>query len=274
MYYELYIDLLFLENFVMDTLLLFAVRTVLKFPVNAGRIFLGGAVGSALTCLVIMLPVSPLLKYLMFCTAVSAVMLKTGTGVSRTAEFLHAYIVLYVCGILMGGILTACRPYIRNMSLYFMIAAGSCYSIRIFWRFFCCLKEENRKICTVTLYEKGKTYRLRALLDTGNLLEDEISGEPVCVLECRLAERVVGKPENAESFHYIPYRTVEGEGVMQVFRIEKMCMHLEKERWIICPVIGVGRDKLSARGEFEMIINPGILGGEYDDCKSSSPTTI
>ena len=53
MYYELYIDVLFLENFMMDSLLLLAVNRVLKCGRSYGRIFLGGALGSTLTCLVI-----------------------------------------------------------------------------------------------------------------------------------------------------------------------------------------------------------------------------
>ena len=42
MYYELYIDVFWMTNFMMDSLLLFAVRQMLKCPVGKGRIFMGG----------------------------------------------------------------------------------------------------------------------------------------------------------------------------------------------------------------------------------------
>lgn len=42
MHYELYIDLLFLENFMMDSLLLLVLNRVLKCKSNWQRIFLGG----------------------------------------------------------------------------------------------------------------------------------------------------------------------------------------------------------------------------------------
>ncbi len=45
MHYELYIDLLFLENFMMDSLLLLVLNRVLKCKSNWQRIFLGGGLG-------------------------------------------------------------------------------------------------------------------------------------------------------------------------------------------------------------------------------------
>ena len=49
MYYELYIDVLFLENFMMDSLLLLAVKRMMRSPSAYGRVFLGAALGSGLT---------------------------------------------------------------------------------------------------------------------------------------------------------------------------------------------------------------------------------
>ena len=51
MHYELYIDLLFLENFMMDSLLLLVLNRVLKCKSNWQRIFLGGGLGSGMMCL-------------------------------------------------------------------------------------------------------------------------------------------------------------------------------------------------------------------------------
>ena len=53
MYYELYIDVLFLENFMMDSLLILAVNRILKCGRAYGRIFLGGALGLTIVLLLI-----------------------------------------------------------------------------------------------------------------------------------------------------------------------------------------------------------------------------
>ena len=50
MYYELYIDVFFLENFMLDSLLLMAVNRVMQYRNSYARMLAGGAAGSFLTC--------------------------------------------------------------------------------------------------------------------------------------------------------------------------------------------------------------------------------
>ena len=49
MYYELYIDVFFLENFMLDSLLLMAVNRVMQYRNSYARMLAGGAAGSFLT---------------------------------------------------------------------------------------------------------------------------------------------------------------------------------------------------------------------------------
>ena len=62
MYHELYIDLFFLENLMMDSLLLLALDHILKCGTPRGRLFLCGAVGSFFTCVVIAIPLPRIMK--------------------------------------------------------------------------------------------------------------------------------------------------------------------------------------------------------------------
>ncbi len=48
MYYELYIDVFFLENFMLDSLLLMAVNRVMQYRNSYARMLAGGAAGSFL----------------------------------------------------------------------------------------------------------------------------------------------------------------------------------------------------------------------------------
>ena len=50
MYYELYIDVLFLVNFMMDYILLLLVRRMLKCTATHGNICMGAMTGSFLMC--------------------------------------------------------------------------------------------------------------------------------------------------------------------------------------------------------------------------------
>ena len=85
MYYELYIDVFWMTNFMMDSLLLFAVRQMLKCPVGKGRIFMGGIVGSTMTCLIVLLPLSGLLRFFAGGILTALVMIRVGFG-KRTGQ--------------------------------------------------------------------------------------------------------------------------------------------------------------------------------------------
>lgn len=168
---------------------------------------------------------------------------------------------LYIAAFLYGGILQAFHPYARAGSLFFAAAVGSYYLIRGIWKFLIRLRTLQAKICEITLYTSAGEQKVKALIDTGNGLEDSVSREPVSVVDKALAKSILTDDDMKNGFHYIPYRTVGKESIMPVFRIRKMCIHLEEERWIERPVIGVCEEHVSEEEEYQMILNPDILGG-------------
>ena len=103
MYYELYIDVFFLENFMMDALLLMLTGRMIRCQAGKGRIFLGAALGAFLTCGAVLIPVPYLLiRLILFYGGINLLMLKVcfQTGWDRTLLF--AWIFLYVSGFLLG----------------------------------------------------------------------------------------------------------------------------------------------------------------------------
>ena len=125
MYYELYIDVLFLVNFMMDSLLLLSVNQVLKCPTTRGRIFLGGALGSVLTCAVTVVPMPGVIKLIIFHAVINTFMIKTGLKIKGKKQFWKAFGLLYIAAFLYRGILQAFHPYARAGSLFFAAAVGS-----------------------------------------------------------------------------------------------------------------------------------------------------
>lgn len=261
MYYELYIDVLFLVNFMMDSLLLLTVNQMLKCSATHGRIFMGGALGAGLTCGVIAIPMPAIIKFVTFHTVINTIMIKTGLKIKGKKQFLKAFGLLYIASFLFGGILQALRPYVRIGSLFFAAAVASYYLIKGIWKFIIGQKELQKKICEITLYTSAGEQKIKALIDTGNGLKDSVSKEPVSVIDKALAKSILTDEDVKNGFRYIPYRTVGKESIMPVFRIRKMCVHLEEERWIKSPVIGVCEERVSEQEEYQMILNPDILGG-------------
>lgn len=140
-------------------------------------------------------------------------MIKTGLRIRWNKTFLRAYILLYISGFLLGGIMEYFHQYIKVGSLFFALAiAGYSLSLGI-WRLLVYLAERKARRCRVRLYKDGREYETEALVDTGNRLRDPVTGKPVSILSEKAAEALavdVWKKEEAKvsGFWYIPYHSV------------------------------------------------------------------
>lgn len=255
MYYELYIDLFFLENFMMDSLLLLSVNRILNCGQKYGRMILGGALGSVLTCLTVAIPLPAVIKLVFYHVFINSLMLTAGLGLKKLGTFVKAYVLLYISALFAGGIMSALRPYIRTASIFFAVAAVSWLIFQKLWRLLIRMTTDRQRLIDVTLYTDGREIQVKALQDTGNMLEDPVSAAPVSILDPALFQKM----PDQKLIRYIPYRCIGTEGVMLVFRIERMCIHADDDRWVESPLLGVSQVKLTENEEYQLILNPDTL---------------
>ena len=191
MYYELYIDVFFLVNFVMDYLLLLFIRKTLKCTATHGRVCLGAAVGAFLTCLIVILPISSIvMKFILFHVFVNTCMIRAGLKIKTIRSFVKSLLMLYIGGFLLGGILEAFRQYVRVGSLFFAVAIAGYYMVLWIWKFISYLQRYSSYHCEVELYLGDRMYRVKGMIDTGNGLSDPISGRPVNILERKIVKKL------------------------------------------------------------------------------------
>lgn len=267
MYYELYIDVFFLENFMADSLLLLAVGRALKCGRSYGRAALGGIVGSLLTCLVIIIPFPAAVKLLLFHVAVNSLMIIAGLKISSAGQFVKAFVLLYLSAVVMGGTVEMFRPWFRYAAFIYAAFAAAYVLFSFLWRMAASLGRQEETLLMVTLYAGGEEREIKALWDTGNTLTDPLTGEPVSILSPELAREILDMgtksaeqgEETGAGLRFIPFRSVSGEGVMPVFRGEKMCIHTGEECWIMNPLLGVSQAELMPGKTCQMILNPGVL---------------
>lgn len=260
MYYEIYIDVLFLVNFMMDYILLLIVKKMLPCSATHGNVCLGAAIGSLLTCIIVILPIPyTFVKFVLFHMFVNTCMIRVGLKIKTIPSFVKAIIMLYIGGFLLGGIMEYFSQYVRMGSLFLLIAILGYYMVLGIWKFISYIQRWNQCHCKVDLYLNDKRYQVKGLIDTGNGLRDPISGQPVSVLEQKIAKELL-EEKNEKNFRYVPYRTIgKAEGVLPVFRVDRMCVHRNEECWIESPLIGISEEKISAEGEYEMILNPNLF---------------
>ena len=112
--------------------------------------------------------------------------------------------------------------------------------------FACLLPRCSRARCvSVELSAEGGHLRLTALVDSGNLLRDPVTGLPVIVMSRNAASRLVplpGEDNLTPGMRLISVRTVAGPSLMAVFRPEQVRLLLPGGWRSVRAVIGLSPD--------------------------------
>lgn len=199
MHYKLYIDVLFLENFMMDSLILLAIRRILAIRQLRSRSFVGGALGSLLTCLVMAVPVSAGIKILLFHCVINTAMLFAGLKIRSGKQFAQAFVLLYLCSIVLGGTMQMFRPWLRGISLFYGCAVFCWHIWMQGWNLLTCFAARRKKILDVLLYIRGQEISVSALADTGNDLTDHLTGDPVSIVRSEIYDKIRQIPSEQSS---------------------------------------------------------------------------
>ena len=92
---------------------------------------------------------------------------------------------------------------------------------------------ERPGLATVDVRHGPHHLTLTALIDSGNLLRDPVTGLPVIVISRRAAQRLIQLPPEGKltyPFRLLTVRTVSGTGMMTVFHPDSVCLLLP-EGW-------------------------------------------
>ena len=265
MYYVLYIDVLFLQNLLLDYLLLTVTARLLKLSPGRIRRLLAAGLGSLLLCLVYALwPRCPLPVFLLLHGALAIIMSIAGLRIAVRSRTLlgRAVILLYLCSFLLGGIFGWIQGMIRFPVYPFLgLSLLSCWLLSLAARWLFRFRQSEQQICSVTLGFHGRILRLRGLRDTGNSLRDPIFGKPVSLLHRGLLEALCGTEEIL--YYPVPYRSVGKEnGLLPAFYADFLQIETEDGSVLRTerPLLGVTKEPL---GRARRPIN--FSGGNNDN---------
>lgn len=119
---------------------------------------------------------------------------------------------------------------------------------------------ERRCIYEVVLIENGENIALKALLDTGNLLTDPVSGKPVSVVEETdiLRQWMLKYPQK---YKVIPYHSIGNEhGILEGIVLDELMIQKKNEKKIEKDtIIAFYAGRLSKDGTFQMILNHNLV---------------
>ena len=258
MYYELYIDVFFLVNFMMDAILLEILRRILGCPVSHGRVFLGAGAGALGACLVLCLPVPyGFVRIIAGHGLINLIMLKTGLGIRWGREMAKAFLLLYISGFLVGGILGVFRPYLRTAGLFFAFAVVSYYGALGSGSFLG--RWQDGRSPAGRFVSSGE----KEAAGCGLLWTPAIPcGMPLpgsrCVSSTKKTADALGLFEKPEGLRFLPYHSVgRREGVLPAFPLDKMELPGNPVRVVERPLVAVCQE--ISRDDHQMLLNPDVL---------------
>jgi stage II sporulation protein GA (sporulation sigma-E factor processing peptidase) len=235
-----YLDVIWLLNFLFDSLLLYLTAVILKRDIRMWRLLCGGLIGSCL----ILLMVTPLNVYtghpigkLFF----SVLMVLTVFGYKRFKYFINGLMIFYVSTFLVGGSLIGVHYFIQTditLSTSVLMASVKGFGDPISWLFIVLgfpiawhfskknverievAKIQYDQLLNIEITIGEETYRFRGLVDSGNQLYDPISKWPVTFVSIKhLIERL---PEELRKIATESEKIIMGETQITSYWENKM----------------------------------------------------
>ena len=266
MYYKVYIDSVFLIQFVLDLYLLSITGKVLKCTATHGRILAAAALGAALICLVILVPLGNIrLRLLCGVIPVSVCMLRTAFAIRSPRLLAGSSLAMACCGFLQGSVMTWILKHftdfwMQRYGIWLLLLSGFAgyILIRLILSAVRCLNENPIKKIRIPV-ENGSIH-ITAFLDTGNHLSEPVMGLPVCIIS-KEASTALEEMFLPERYHAIPYMSVGKErGILDAYElpeivIEDVCREIHCKR-VILAICNTG---ISKDCNYQMILHPQLM---------------
>jgi stage II sporulation protein GA (sporulation sigma-E factor processing peptidase) len=293
---ELYVDVLFLINFVMDCGVLWAAARVSRVRFASWRLASAACVG-AIYSILVLLPQLYFLSAIWIKFLVSLLMLGVAFLPLSWKKFGQVLLCFYLIAFLMGGAVLgfvyfmnnfAIQPVFSNVPLPYLwlaIALGTAvllgrWGVAFLRKIFI---QDLLKV-PVLIKMQGQEIRVDGLVDTGNQLVDPITGAPVVIVEYDVLAPYL--PPNARSFfpaggetdlekvaqcfaeagynlpiRVIPFTTIgKRHGMLVGFKPDEITILTGDQKVRNSNVVvGIYSRRLSPRGTYHALLHPDLL---------------
>lgn len=275
----IYIDVLFLLNFVVDYILLLATARITGEVFSRVRLAAGGAVGAAYAAM-LFLPGFSWGTSILCKIAVSVFMVLTAFGARR--RLLRVLLVFYGASAAFGGLILALQFLeaggitIERGVLYtgfdvrlLLVTAILCYvGLRLAFERVARHGGKRGDLCTAQIEFCKKNLNLTVLLDTGNTLTDPADNRPVMVAEGKVLapllpvqidpadpvgsmERLISANERSR-FRLLPYRAVGVEyGMLLAVRTDQVIVNKKTMKGLL---VALSPTPVSDGGGYQALI--------------------
>ena len=294
----IYIDVVFLENLVMNSIILIASGIILKKKLKWIRILLASSLGAIYT-IIGYISVLQIYSNLVLKVILSILIIYIAFNPQTVKQLWKDVLIFYLTSFVFGGVAFALiyvvKPqdilmknglFLGTYPLKTVLLAAVLAFIVIIAAFAIVKTKFSKKdmFCDVEVELNNKKIRTRAMIDTGNLLKEPITNTPVIVLEHTLLYECVPKEilDNLESIlggelvkipeeirneyisrlKLIPFASLgKQNGMLVGIKADSLrVVQDEQDKESKNVIVGIYNKSLTKRGEYRALIGIDLLG--------------
>lgn len=288
----IYLDIIFLENLILNFLILFAVGIETKSKAKFVRIVVSSVVGSAYTVLLYMIN-NNFFHSIIMKILLSLVMNYIAYKTDKIKEILKKIVYFYLTSFVFGGgalaliyVVNTGKISIHNGVIsgkytLLTIMIGVIVSFIVIIISFKLIKNKITKkdlVCNIKIIVNDKQIQTKALIDTGNFLKEPITNIPVIVAEHKLLKNIISdeilenienilggdlknisettKNEYLSKMKIIPFSSLgKQNGILLGIKAQEAIIEQNEEtKKIEKVIIGLYNKKISYKGEYHALI--------------------
>lgn len=288
----IYIDIIFIENLLMNLIILNATGIILKIKTKTWRIFLSSLVG-AIYVIITYITKIEIYTSLILKAILAVIMIYIAYEPQNIKKMLKQIAIFYLTSFIFGGVTLYLIYYIKPQEILIKngIYVGE-YILKVillgaivaYVMIKICFKIIKTKItskdmfCKLKIKLNGKTIEAIAMIDTGNLVKEPITNTPVIIVESGLLEETLPyeilnnlekilcgdfsqiseeiQDEYSHKFRCIPFSSLgKPNGMLLGIRAEQIEVITEDNNKITNNVIiGIYDKSLTKNGEYRALI--------------------
>ncbi|MDR2940771.1 MAG: sigma-E processing peptidase SpoIIGA [Clostridiales bacterium] len=296
---EIYADVVFLINFVMDAFIFWIVGKLIKQKCSIFRLLFGGLVTSLLFCFLIFIPFLRPLYNLPILMAILALGVKITFDPKTIREFIKYTALFNIVSFCVGGMGIALFYYtnisnlIGNMVGFYIEGLSFKILISVSCMTYVLLKFavgwyrkhviKKQKFYNIKIFFDKYNEEIRALVDTGNQLSDPLTESPVIIAEFNSIKEFLPNElkvlfyENKENdlmallndtgqyfykrIRLIPFNSIGKEnGILLGFKPDRVEICVDEKNIVVENIIiGIYNFKLSNNNSYQGLLNPEVL---------------
>ena len=281
----IYIDIIFLENLIMNSIILYATSIILKTKVKTIRVILSSSIGAIYSIILYTTEIT-IFASIISKIILSIVMIYVAFNPQNVKKMCKQTLVFYLASFVFGGVALYLIYFLKPQDIVikngmfagqYALKAIMLGAIVAFIIIKISIKIIKTKInpkdmyCKIKIKLNGKQVETKAMIDTGNLVKEPITNTPVIIVESSLLNEILPKEILANLENILCGNLANIPEKIQLNFISKLrCIpysSLGKQNGML---VGIKADEIQIENEDEQKKTNNVIIGIYDKSLTKS----